>query len=194
MERTSRACQSCHDRKIRCDGDTPCGTCARSSRACTSYVTRPRSSKITKAKTPGKRLRMITACDNCHTKHHKCDERDKCETCIIASVNCTYTLALERRAMRDAGRRSPPNPTHSKNLQNAQNTFQVEASSPPFQESTAAQIHAGVNSSYRSLHPQQPAQGSEPFARGPGTWTAQASHLTQVQRNVVDGQAGNFWT
>ncbi|KAJ7187150.1 hypothetical protein C8R46DRAFT_1059011 [Mycena filopes] len=90
------SCKVCHRRKVRCDGQTPCGSCSRARRpfAC-EY-----SPDLTEEPV---RVPRGSACTICRQRKRKCDGKLPCSTCkdTLQSDACQYRT--KARSAKDDG-------------------------------------------------------------------------------------------
>ncbi|KAJ7494453.1 hypothetical protein B0H11DRAFT_2004708 [Mycena galericulata] len=110
-------CGRCRTKKIRCDGQNPCGPCSRARVDVTCSYTAPSASH-------GPELRKGAACTACRRKKKKCSGNWPCRTCIISKKedDCkfddgsqlSFTRALIERTLEleqllSQAKQAPPN-------------------------------------------------------------------------------------
>jgi len=144
---------------------------------------------------------MVTACDNCHTNHRQCTEEPTCAMCDRSRVECTYSIAHERKAKRDARTKSREDSKNLRKSKYAQSDFHLETSSQPNTQGPAGLNHEGrslpevchTTGAHQSLHPGRFILYPEASAEGSENWQYQASDLKQDFRLLTDtlGSRGN---
>ncbi|KAJ7718275.1 hypothetical protein B0H16DRAFT_425469 [Mycena metata] len=94
------SCKACHQRRVRCDGQIPCGSCSRARKPIACEYLRPAETS--------KQVPRGTACLSCRKRKRKCDGKRPCSTCKDASQPdaCQYPYKAPRREHEDSG---PPN-------------------------------------------------------------------------------------
>ncbi|KAF8191558.1 hypothetical protein K438DRAFT_895670 [Mycena galopus ATCC 62051] len=121
MERTNKAtCARCRAKKIRCDGQQPCGPCSK------GRVDSANCNYTAPAMYHGPELRKGAACSACRRKKKKCSGDWPCRTCIVSKKedDCKYddgsqlsytralierTRELEQLLSQAEAKQAPPN-------------------------------------------------------------------------------------
>lgn len=90
--RSAHICESCRQRKVRCDGTSPpCSNCERLSLRCTY-------SSAEASFPPHQRLRAQRACQQCRHRKRRCDgDLPDCRSCKSSMLSCVYPQERKRR-------------------------------------------------------------------------------------------------
>ena len=188
LESISTARRTRHDQEIGYDGGAPNESCPGPGENEISNVRAPKSSKV------ARRLRMVTACDNCHTNHRQCTEEHTCAMCDRSRVECTYSIAHERKAKRDARTKSREESKNVRKSKYAQSGF-GRVKSPQPNTNGAAGLNdpdilslqvSGTSRTNQSLYPGRSDLEAEASSTWPGNWAYQACDLTQESCLVTD--------
>ncbi|KAJ6460802.1 hypothetical protein C8R47DRAFT_1160208 [Mycena vitilis] len=93
-------CKVCRQRKVRCDGEEPCGPCSRGRKAFNCEYLDPSAA-------PPKELPKGSACIPCWKRKRKCDGSRPCQACRNTTQPdaCQYRDKVPRRETGDDGNR-----------------------------------------------------------------------------------------
>ncbi|KAJ7032883.1 hypothetical protein C8F04DRAFT_1106064, partial [Mycena alexandri] len=95
------SCRACHQRRVRCDGQIPCGSCsrARKSSGC-EYISPTSPEGSSRVGLP-----RGSACISCRQKKRKCNGKLPCSTCkdALRPDACQYRTKHSRREHEDTG-------------------------------------------------------------------------------------------
>ncbi|KAJ7723086.1 hypothetical protein B0H16DRAFT_1599495 [Mycena metata] len=96
------SCKACHQRKVRCDGQTPCGSCYRARKPSGCEYFSP-----TSAEGSCVGLSRGSACTPCRQKKRKCNGKLPCSTCEDALRPDACQYRTRRKPDDSAARRLP---------------------------------------------------------------------------------------